>query len=140
MRSDGRTGRGAIPRSSTTIPRLSTIKNRSGQERRSPRAGSLEGREDRSVDSYWRRCGRPRMLVTPSRTRSETERSSGLLTEAPMKLDTALYQLRSDPLRFLSSNLLSIAGHSQSSSRLYHSRHYDNIANTPTTTDAYKSA
>jgi hypothetical protein len=57
-----------------------------------------------------------------------------------MKLDTALYQLRSDPLRFLSSNLLSIAGHSQSAARLYYFGYYDNFAKTPTTNEGFKFA
>src|SRR4051794_39773786 len=57
-----------------------------------------------------------------------------------MKLDTALYQLRTDPLRFLRSNLLSIAGHSQSAARLYFFGYYDNFAKTPTTNEGFKFA
>jgi len=57
-----------------------------------------------------------------------------------MKLDTALYRLRSDPLGFLRTNLLSIAGHSQSAARLYYFGFYDNFVRSATTNEGFKFA
>jgi hypothetical protein len=57
-----------------------------------------------------------------------------------MKLDTALYRLKNDPLGFLRSNLLSIAGHSQSNSRIFYFGFYDTFARTATTNEGFKFA
>ncbi|HZN61541.1 MAG TPA: hypothetical protein VFC90_03960 [Planctomycetota bacterium] len=54
-----------------------------------------------------------------------------------MKLDTALYQMRSQPLAFLRHNLLTIAGASQSGARAFYLG-YGNISLTPTTNEWFK--
>jgi hypothetical protein len=57
-----------------------------------------------------------------------------------MKLDTALYQLKNDPVTFLRSNFLSISGHSQSAARLYYFGYYDNFTQALGTNEGFKFA
>jgi hypothetical protein len=57
-----------------------------------------------------------------------------------MKLDTALYRLRTDPLGFLRSNLLSIAGASQSTARLYYFGFHDGFVRSAMTNEGFKFA
>lgn len=57
-----------------------------------------------------------------------------------MKLDTALYRLRNDPLGFLRTNLLSIAGASQSNARLYYFGFHDQFQRSATTNEGFKFA
>jgi hypothetical protein len=45
-----------------------------------------------------------------------------------MKIDTALYQLKTNPMSFLSNNLLSISGVGQSGPKVFYFCYYDNIA------------
>lgn len=55
-----------------------------------------------------------------------------------MKLDTALYRLRTDPLGFLRSNLLSIAGAGQSSARVYYFGFHNNFVRSAMTNEGFK--
>lgn len=57
-----------------------------------------------------------------------------------MKLDTALYRLRTDPLTFLRTNLLSIAGAAQSNVRIYYFGFHDNFVRNATTNEGFKFA
>jgi hypothetical protein len=57
-----------------------------------------------------------------------------------MKLDTALYQMRTAPEQFLRSNFLSIAGHSQSTALTYHFGYHDTFVRSPSTNEGFRFA